>query len=48
MTRSELLRTALRRFIEEQGALEAVAVYETERKTGKLKVLKGSLASLMK
>ena len=47
MTRSELLRTALRHFIEEQQALEAVAVYEKERRTKKLKVLKGSLASLM-
>jgi len=32
---------------EEQGALEAIAVYEKERNAGKLKVLKGSLASLM-
>ena len=47
MTRSELLRTALRRFIEEQSALEAIAVYERERNSGKLKTLKGSLVSLM-
>lgn len=48
MTRSEFVRTALRRFIEEQNALTAVAVYDKERKAGKLKVLKGSLADLMK
>ncbi len=48
MTRSELFRSALRRFIEEQTSLEAIAVYNNERKTKKLKVLKGSLVSLMK
>lgn len=48
MTRSELMRTALRRFIEEQSALAAVAIYDKERKAGKLKVLKGSLADLMR
>ena len=48
MTRSELLRMALRRYLEEQNALVAVAQYEKERTAGKLKVLKGSLADLMK
>lgn len=47
MTRSELMRTALRRFLEEQAALEAIKVYEQERRTGKLKTLK-SLAALAK
>jgi len=45
MTRSELVRTALRRYVEEQSALMAVAVYQTEKQAGKLKILKGSLAS---
>lgn len=47
MTRSELFRTALRSFIEEQNALEAVAIYKKEHGSKKLKTLKGSLASLM-
>ncbi len=47
MTRSELVRTALRRYVEEQGALTAVAVYRAEQELGKLKILKGSLASLV-
>ncbi|OGL72988.1 hypothetical protein A3E39_02520 [Candidatus Uhrbacteria bacterium RIFCSPHIGHO2_12_FULL_60_25] len=45
MTRSELMRTALRYFLEEQTALEAIRVYEQERRDGKLKTLK-SLAAL--
>lgn len=47
MTRSELIREALRRYIEEQDALEAVRVYEQELHTGKLKKLKGSLVKLL-
>jgi metal-responsive CopG/Arc/MetJ family transcriptional regulator len=47
MTRSELYRTALRRFAEEHDALAAVAVYDKESAGGKLKTLKGSLASLV-
>ena len=47
MTRSELIREALRRYIEEQDAAEAVRVYEQELRSGKLKKLKGSLVSLM-
>lgn len=48
MTRSELFRTALRSFIEEQNALEAITIYKKERNSGKLKTLKGSLASLVR
>lgn len=48
MTRSELFRTALRSFIEEQDALEAVSVYKKERNSKKLKTLKGSLTNLMR
>ncbi len=44
MTRSELMRTALRHFLEEQAALEATRIYEQERRTGKLKVLKSLVA----
>ncbi len=47
MTRSELFRTALRHYLEEQQALVAISLYEKERDTKKLKTLKGSLASLM-
>lgn len=47
MTRSELMREALRHYIEEQDASEAVRVYEQELHTGKLKKLKGSLMNLM-
>ena len=47
MTRSELLRTALRVYLEEVSAQEAIRVYKKERREGKLKVLKGSLADLM-
>ena len=47
MTRSELLRTALRRYLEETQFEEAVRVYKKEKRSGKLKTLKGSLADLM-
>lgn len=47
MTRSELYRTALRRYVEEHDALAAISVYEKESATGKLKALKGSLAGLI-
>lgn len=47
MTRSELLRSALRRYIEEMQMEEAVKAFEKERREGKLKVLKGSLVDLM-
>ncbi len=44
MTRSELMRTALRHFLEEQAALESIRTYEQERRAGKLKVLKSLTA----
>ena len=47
MTRSEFMRTALRRYLEEASAKSAVLTYREERKQGKLKVLKGSLAAMM-
>ncbi|MBI4054457.1 MAG: ribbon-helix-helix protein, CopG family [Candidatus Doudnabacteria bacterium] len=48
MTRSELLRTALRRYIEEIELEEALRVAETELKAGKLKLLpRGGLVKLM-
>lgn len=47
MTRSELLRTALRHYLEEQMAEEAILIYKKELHEGKLKVLKGSLVDLM-
>lgn len=47
MTRSEFVRTALRRYLEEVDAAEAVRIYQDEKKAGKLKTLKGSLAALM-
>lgn len=40
MTRSELIREALRRYIEEQDALEAIRIYKTEIRLKKLKKLK--------
>ena len=46
MTRSEVVRAALRRFLEEQSALEAVQLYEKEQRHGDLKELT-SLASLI-
>lgn len=49
MTRSELVRTALRRYLEEMDAMEAIRVGEKELKTNKLKVLpRGGLAQLMR
>lgn len=47
MTRSELIRSALRRYLEDLSAEEAVRTYKKERREGKLKELKGSLRSLM-
>ena len=47
MNRSELLRTALRAYLEEVRALDAVNEYRKEKNNGKLKILKGSLADLM-
>ena len=48
MTRSELFRDALRNYIEELMAEEAIHVFEKERRDGKLKTLSsGSLADLM-
>lgn len=49
MTRSELLRLALRRYMEEVMAEEAIRIADQELRTGKLKVLpKGGLAAFMK
>ena len=48
MTRSELIRAALRRYFEELDFAEAERVYRKEKKEGKLKVLKpGELRSLI-
>lgn len=47
MTRSELLRSALRRYLEEIRMREAVGAFEQERREGKLRLLKGSLVDLM-
>lgn len=47
MTRSELIRAALRRYIEELDLNEAIRVYEDEKRSGTLKELKGSLADLI-
>ena len=47
MTRSELIRAALRQFLEEHAALEAIGTYERERRSGGLKTLK-SLTSFLK
>ena len=48
MTRSELVRTALRNYLAELDAAKSIRVYNQEKRAGKLKVLKGSLASLMR
>ena len=49
MTRSELLRTALRQYLEWQMAEEVMHVADEELKSGKIKVLPpGGLAALMK
>lgn len=48
MTRSELLRSALRHYIEEMELGEAIRIADEEIKTGKAKVLPpGGLAELM-
>ena len=47
MTYSELLRTALREYVETPAATKAIGVYKTELAGKKLKKLKGSLSSLM-
>ena len=47
MTRSELVRTALRNYLAELDAAKSIRVYQEEKRAGKLKVLKGSLTSLM-
>lgn len=48
MTRSEFLRTALRRYLEETDALESIRIYEEEKRKRKLKTVKGSIAQLMR
>ena len=48
MTRSEFMRAALRQYLEEQDALEAVRIYEKELREGKLKTVRGSLIKLMR
>ncbi len=40
MTRSEFMRTALRRFLEEESAKIAIAAYKKERRERSLKTLK--------
>ena len=47
MTRSEFMRTALRRYIEELQTEDALRIYKHEKNSGKLKELKGSLTDLM-
>ena len=48
MTRSEFMRAAIRRFIEELDTDEAIRIADEELKSGKLKVLpKGGLARLI-
>lgn len=44
MTRSELIRSALRRYLEELAVGESIRIYKKERREGKLKELKGSLS----
>ncbi|MDP4000883.1 MAG: ribbon-helix-helix domain-containing protein [bacterium] len=49
MTRSELLRTALRIYLEEISAAEAIRIADEELQAGKLKVLpRRGLAAFMK
>ena len=49
MTRSELFRSALRRYLEELRAEEAIRLADREFRSGKAKVLsQGGLASLMR
>ena len=51
MTRSELIRTALRNYIEQTQyhakTMRAIAEYEKEKKQGALKKLDGSLADFL-
>ncbi|KKW34309.1 MAG: CopG-like protein transcriptional regulator [Parcubacteria group bacterium GW2011_GWA2_53_21] len=47
MTNSELVRVALRQFMEERDAEEAIRIYKAEKRAGTLKTLKGSLTDLM-
>ena len=47
MSRSELVRDSLRRTLDEARAENAVRLYEREKMSGKLRVLKGSLVNLM-
>jgi metal-responsive CopG/Arc/MetJ family transcriptional regulator len=48
MTRSEFMRAAIRRYIEELDTDEAIKIADEEFKSGKLKVLPiGGLAKLM-
>jgi len=48
MNRSELIRMALRGYLEELDALEAVRIARREESAGKLKELKGSLSDLVR
>lgn len=49
MTRSELLRSALRRYMEEMRMEEAIRIADEELATGKAKILpRGGLAALLK
>lgn len=47
MTRSEFVRAALRRYMEEHSAEEAIQAYKKEQREGMLKNLKGSIVDLM-
>lgn len=47
MTRSELIRSALRRYLEELAAEKVIRLYKKEKREGKLKELKRSLTGLM-
>ncbi len=47
MTRSELFRTALRRYIEESQIEQAVRIYKKEKQDGKLLQLRDSLTDLL-
>ena len=48
MTRSELVRVALRAYLEAQDAHESIRLYKKELREGKLKELDGSLVDLMR
>ncbi|OGH71082.1 MAG: hypothetical protein A3C90_00480 [Candidatus Magasanikbacteria bacterium RIFCSPHIGHO2_02_FULL_51_14] len=47
MTRSELLRAALRTYFEWRDTEEAIKAFEKEKREGTLKELEGSLVDLM-